>query len=214
MPPRTILRSCLCALLWITLACSAQEAGWLITSANGITFRSTAPLSPRTVATATNAWAIAGNQFPPRQHVLPSVVFAPTTEIFRHLTSQPGWLLASTSGTQIVLQPAAVFEANHVSMAQTLRHEMLHVVVESSASPKTPLWLREGLVEILAGETHGGIPALSAAETERLLQHTKTRQLSQAAHTASGARARLLVDRYGFSTVRGWLVTGAPVPTD
>ena len=37
----------------------------------------------------------------------------------------------------------------------TLLHEMLHVLVEAEASERTPLWLREGLVEVLAGETAG-----------------------------------------------------------
>lgn len=192
----------------------ASDEGWKQISRGGISFVSTTAPAPKMLEEAIGAWAMARSQFPPRQEVTPSVVFAPTTELFRQLTSQPGWQLASTSGADIVLQPAAVFEANHVSLGATLRHEMLHVATESSTSVKTPLWLREGIVEVLTGEARQGAPVLSAEDTERQLKNASTRQMSQAAHLAAGARARLLVEHYGFSAVRGWLVAGAPVPND
>ena len=34
---------------------------------------------------------------------------------------------------------------------------MLHVLVEAEATERAPLWLREGLVEVLAGETGAGL---------------------------------------------------------
>ena len=189
-----------------------SDDGWKTTTHNGIKFTSATTLNPQWIDTAFRAWLQAANQFPPRQGVRPSVVFAPTTEVFRQLTLQPGWDLASTSGTTITLQPAAVFDRNHVSLARTLQHEMLHVAVESRASAKAPLWLREGLVELLAGEVKGDSPTLSAEQTERLLRSASTRRLSQQAHAAAEARTRLLAARYGFSAVRDWLVSGSPLP--
>ncbi len=193
---------------------TGSDEGWKQTSRNGIAIVSTTTLAPQTMGEIVDAWTMAKSRFPPCCQVTPYLVFAPTTEIFRQLTSQPGWLLASTSGAKIVLQPATVFEANHVALGETLRHEMLHVAVESSASAKTPLWLREGIVEALAGEARQGAPSLSAQDTERLLRNVSTQGKSQAAHKAAGARVQLLSARYGFSSVRDWLIAGSPVPTD
>ena len=62
---------------------------------------------------------------------------------------EPGWMLASTRGSNVFLQPAAVRQNNGGTEALLL-HEFLHVLVEQQAGEKAPLWLREGLVETLA----------------------------------------------------------------
>src|ERR1019366_9957144 len=94
-------------------------------------------------------------RFPPRHAIAPEIVFAPTTEIFRQLAAQPGWALASTRGNAIVLQPEAVLRAHGRIASAALLHEMLHVLVEAEAGEHAPLWLPEGLVEVLAGGRAG-----------------------------------------------------------
>ncbi len=194
----------------VTLA----DEGWTRSMQEGITFVGTMAPPQTQVTEAANAWRLARSRFPPLRPVAPTVTFAPTTEVFRQITSQPGWQVASTSGSVIVLQPAAVFAANHLSMKEALQHEMLHVAVEASASAKAPLWLREGLVEVLAGEASYASPSLAREDTDRLLKNAASWQQSRAAHVAAGARTRLLVERYGLSAVRGWLISGSPVPAD
>ena len=159
------------------------------------------------------AWEQAKRLFPPRSAVAPEVVFAPSVEIFRQMTSQPGWMLASTSGGRIVLQPESVLGGREHSV---LLHEMLHALVESEASAKAPLWLREGLVEVLAGESESrdnGDGTMDDAATENALRHAGTRELSERAHWAAAARVRGLISRYGMAQVRSWLGSGAPAGT-
>ena len=85
------------------------------------------------------------------------------------MTAQPGWALASTRGNTIVLQPESVLRNHGRSSSATLLHEMLHVLVESEASQRAPLWLREGLVEALAGGADGNASSMSTTEIESAL---------------------------------------------
>jgi stage II sporulation protein D len=130
--------------------------------------------------------------------------------VFRELTSQPGWMLASTQGNTIVLQPEDVLHAHAPDDSGTLLHEMLHVLVEAEAADHAPLWLREGLVEVLAGETVRATVPMSASEVESALERADSREASERAHKASAERVRAMVDRYGMSAVRGWLTSGVP----
>jgi stage II sporulation protein D len=151
------------------------------------------------------SWLEAQKRFAGGKAVTPTVVFAPTVEIFRQRSGEPGWMLASTRGTEIVVEPSAVVGN---SMPATLLHEMLHVLVESEASPSAPLWLREGLVEVLSGERGGG--AMSEAEMEAELANPGSRQTSEKAHRAAAAKVKAMIGNFGAGTVRGWLRTGPP----
>ena len=95
----------------------------------------------------------------------------------------------------------------------TLLHEMLHVLVEAEAGERAPLWLREGLVEVLADSSAKRMPgnSLSADAVENALLNAGSQRAGQSAHLAAAARVRSLVGRYGVSTVRGWLSSGVPV---
>lgn len=190
------------------------DEGWKQSSYGGIHVTSVSALLPAQGKDIVDAWSFARAHFPLRQQLVPTVTLAPTTEMFRQLTGQPGWDMASTSGTAIVLQPPAIIMANHMSLQTTLRHEMLHVAVESNANSKAPLWLREGLVEVLASDATNTPQALTVEATERLLQNPGNRQESEAAHRAAAARVHRLVGRYGMSAVRGWLATGSAMPVD
>jgi hypothetical protein len=162
-------------------------------------------------ASLEQTWGEAQRRFPPRQTITPEIVFAPTTEVFRQMTAQPGWALASTRGSTIVLQPEAVLHARGRDASATLLHEMLHVLVEDEASERAPLWLREGLVEVLAGQADGSATTMSASAIEGALAHPDSLQAAEQAHRAAAQRVHGLVGRYGLSVVRGWLSSGVPV---
>jgi len=102
-----------------------------------------------------------------------------------------------------------VLRAHGRSAAATLLHEMLHVLVEAEAGERTPLWLREGLVEVMADGSAQGAP-MSAKETENALLHANSLPESERAHRAAAVRVQALIARYGLSTVRGWLSSGVP----
>lgn len=152
------------------------------------------------------AWNQAQGRFPGAKLNAANITFAPTVELFRQLSSQPGWMLASTRGSDIILQPASIVGN---AMQRTLLHELLHLLVESEATPSTPLWLREGLVEALAGEKGRG--AMPTAELEAALANPPSREASERAHLAAAAKVQALINTHSLTTVRIWLRNGVPV---
>jgi stage II sporulation protein D len=189
---------------------SPGDQGWQETQAGQLTIRATQLLPTNRMAALVQGWRQAQSLFPPRRPVAPQITMAPSTELFRQLTAQPGWELASTRGNIVVLQPDSVLRAQGRDPTQVLLHEFLHVLVEDEAGAHAPLWLREGLVEVLAGDSHAASPRLSADAIESMLMHPASQQESQNAHQAAAARVRILIDRYGVSAVRGWLSSGVP----
>jgi stage II sporulation protein D len=188
----------------------SSDDGWLDTRLDALSVRTSASLSPALAQAVQRAWHDAQRRFVPHKPLAPEIVFAPTTEVFRQMTTQPGWALASTRGVTIVLQPEAVMRARSISLGDTLLHEMLHVLVEAEASDRAPLWLREGLVEVLAGEATAAASSMSTAEIEGALIHADSWTASERAHRAAAARVRTSSARSGASTVRGWLSSGVP----
>jgi stage II sporulation protein D len=189
---------------------TAADQGWQQTRVGPLTVRTTQPLSNERQAMLLQQWSEAQRRFKSARPVTPTLVFAPTTELFRQLTAQPGWALASTQGATIVLQPEAVFRTHNRNESSTLLHEFLHVAVESACNDRTPLWLREGLVEALSGEPVATTQALSVQEIEATLQRADSLQSGEQAHKAAAAKVKALLDRYGLATVRGWLSSGVP----
>jgi stage II sporulation protein D len=192
---------------------SPSDEGWQETHSDSIALRSTQVISAARKVTLEQAWSNAQKRFPPRRTIMPMIVFTPTTEVFRQMTTQPGWALASTRGNTIVLQPEAVLHGRDASA--TLLHEMLHALVEAESTERAPLWLREGLVEVLAGEDPDRtsvMPAhtMSMKATENGLAQPDSLWSSEQAHRAAAVRVRALIARYGLSSLRGWLSSGVP----
>lgn len=189
------------------------DEGWREMQAGALRVQSAEGLSAERGALLERTWSEAQRRFAARRDLRPQVVFAPTTEVFRQMTGEPGWALGSAQGDTIVMEPEQVFHANGVDEGKTLLHEMLHVLVESAAGERSPLWLREGLVEVLAGDVRRGATPMSDAEMAAALAHAKTLAESRRAHDAAAAKVDGLVQRYGLATVRGWLGSGVPAGT-
>ncbi|MBB5055620.1 stage II sporulation protein D [Granulicella aggregans] len=182
-----------------------DDGGWITDSVAGVAVRSARQLTPQQREETEASWQQAKTMFVPRASVTPEIVFAPSAELFRQMTSQPGWMLASTSGSRIVINAKAT---PGLKLQKTLQHEMLHVLVESETSAKIPLWLREGLVEALGGQAGSNMPSDSAIESE--LSRPTSREASEQAHRAAGARVQAMISRYGLAQVRSWLGSGVP----
>ena len=86
-----------------------------------------------------------------------------STAAFRQATLAPGWVAAFTEGNWIGTQPLRTLAARQL-LAETMRHEFLHALVEREAGPHAPLWLREGLVEVWS-EQSGGANSLIASQS-------------------------------------------------
>jgi stage II sporulation protein D len=177
-----------------------DDNGWRITNTPSLTVRSIEMESPLENEKLEQTWREALQRFPSHKTLHPEITFAPSTELFRQMTSQPGWTLASTRGAQIVLQPTTLLSRNGSNARKVLLHEMLHVLVESEASDRAPLWLREGIVEELAGKAGTSGVAMSDEAIDGALLNA----------TSAGSRVHVLAARYGMSTLRGWLSSGPP----
>ena len=193
-----------------------EDSGWQKTDRAGWTLIAADPPAETQALrrAGDTAWRQAQEIFPPRLQIHPVVRAMPTTELFREATNEPGWILGTARGTTIFLQPSAVLRKN-LGEGATLRHEFLHLLVEREAAPTTPLWLREGLVEMLSG----GVPdslgphPFDLAAIEAVLAHSQNqndRSGSERAHAACEKLVSRLVERYGMNTVRGWLHSGVP----
>ena len=92
----------------------------------------------------------------PPAHI--EIRFHPTVEAYTRATGQPWWTSARTMGTRVDLLPLGVLAKRGI-VETTLRHECVHVLTESTLAGR-PLWAREGLAAVLAGEfssaTHEG----------------------------------------------------------
>jgi stage II sporulation protein D len=134
-----------------------------------------------------------------------------STPAFRDATLAPGWVAAFIEGNWIGTQPLRTL-AGRKLLVPTLRHEFLHALVEGQASASTPLWLREGLVEIWADDLRPNAPqpALKPGEIDRILAGPATEAQSVAAHRAAGWYAAQLLNRYGRAQALVWLRSGVP----
>jgi len=142
-----------------------------------------------------------------------------STPAFREATLAPGWVAAFTEGDWIGTQPLRTLAARQL-LANTMRHEFLHALVEQQAGPRAPLWLREGLVEVWS-EANGGAglarsaksaatPLITPNEDDDALAHAATETESAAAHRSAEWYAGHLLARYGRAQVLEWLRSGVP----
>lgn len=106
----------------------------------------------------------------------------PDVAAFRDSTGEPGTVAAATRGRIVHLQPAARLRGGG-TLAGTLLHEMIHVVIALNARAPVPLWLDEGLADYLGGGR---------------------------THPAERARVAALVKQKGLAAVLGMIQSGAP----
>ena len=135
-----------------------------------------------------------------------------TVTAFRDATGEPGWVAASTRGKTIRLQPTDVLR-DAGTLERTLRHELLHMLVESHAKPGTPLWFREGLVLYLSQS--GDAPKRtdrfeSINALNKALRAPASEQEMRQAYTDAQARVSRLVTQEGRVEVIRWLQNGLP----
>jgi stage II sporulation protein D len=133
-----------------------------------------------------------------------------STSAFRDATLAPGWVAAFTEGNQIDLQPLRILAARKL-LESVLLHEFLHALVEAQAAPRTPLWFREGLVEVWSGyTTRGPKPNLTLDKVNAELVHSSTEAESEAAHRSAGWYASQLIAHFGLPQVLEWLRSDLP----
>jgi stage II sporulation protein D len=142
----------------------------------------------------------------------PRLKVYPTIAAFRNSTGEPGWVAASTRGRTIQMQPSDVLrEAG--TLESTIRHELLHMLIDSYALPGTPLWFREGLVLYLTapgessnqGENFGDLGRL-----EKALRAPASEEELRRAYASARARVAQLARQHGKETLLDWVQKGLP----
>jgi stage II sporulation protein D len=139
----------------------------------------------------------------------------PMVSAFRDATGEPGWVAASTRGRTIRLQPTDVLR-DAGTLESTLRHELLHMLVEEHAKAGTPLWYREGLVLYLAQPntepTRSASFGADPGALDKLLSAPAREQALRQAYAEAETRVAHLVSQNGRETVIRWLQEGMPAP--
>ena len=192
---------------------SAQGIAWQKLTGENVELLTTRPDADRAylpVAAnlARGAQTTTGLSFP----ATPQWKLYPTVAMFRDATGEPGWVAAATRGRTIQTQPADVLKQAG-TLESTLRHELLHMLIEAYAKPGTPVWFREGLVLYLSEPSaviHSSSEFKSASELEKAIANPASENQLRAAYSEAHARVSELARKYGKQKLVLWVQVGLP----
>jgi stage II sporulation protein D len=128
-----------------------------------------------------------------------------TTGDFVGRTGQPPWAAAATKSNLIELQPLQTLRRRRI-LETTLRHELVHVLVDSIGQHRTPRWLAEGLALHLAGEGRMVAPYAPARHTptedidKQLINATSATDM-RVAYAAAYSEVKRLINKEGEANV-------------
>jgi stage II sporulation protein D len=117
------------------------------------------------------------------------VVMNESTGEFVGRTGMPPWAAAATKNNRIELQPLTLLKQRRI-LETTLRHELVHVMVDSIGGGQTPRWLAEGMAVHFAGEgkmmgRHQANNVMSIETVEQALASTKSAADMRSAYAAA-----------------------------
>jgi stage II sporulation protein D len=125
------------------------------------------------------------------------IVINKSTGDFVGRTGMPPWAAAATHNNRIELQPLSLLKRRGI-LETTLRHELVHVVIDAVGGNRTPRWLAEGIALHLAGEgklleQERNAVALRPKELEDKLANAKTAAEMKQAYAAAYRTVRELI---------------------
>jgi len=195
------------------LGVSAQGIPWQQLANEDVTLLTTHPDRDRSLlAVATGFVHEAEESTGLIYRASPRLKIYPTVAAFRNSTGEPGWVAASTRGRTIQMQPSDVLRQAG-TLESTLRHELLHMLIDSYALPGTPLWFREGLVLYLAGphpQANGNSRFDDVAVLEKALRAPESEEQLRAAYAEAQSRVTQLARQHGKPTLLDWVQNGLP----
>jgi len=120
-------------------------------------------------------------------------------------TGQPWWAAAATKGNLIELQPVAVLKRRGV-LETTLRHELVHTLIDRLSHGRAPRWLAEGTALYFAGEgvllaRHAPQRRMTIAEIDNGLARASSAAEMRTAYAAAYAEVRELIRESGEASL-------------
>ena len=110
------------------------------------------------------------------------------------------------------MQPSDVLrEAG--TLESTIRHELLHMLIDSYARPGTPLWFREGLVLYLTAPNASSKPGEDFDDLkglEKALRAPASEEELRRAYAGARARVAQLARQHGKEALLDWVQNGLP----
>ena len=195
------------------LGVSAQGTQWQQLTSEDVVLFTTRPEHDRSLMTlATRMMHEAEESTGMVYNSVAKIKVYATVAAFRDATGEPGWVAASTRGNTIRLQPTDTLR-DAGTLESTLRHELLHMLVESHAKPGTPLWFREGLVLYLAKPnlaTNTDPKFDNIDDLNKALRNPASEEQLRQAYAEAQARVAKMARQHGNSAPVDWLQNGLP----
>jgi len=128
-----------------------------------------------------------------------------TTGDFVGRTGQPPWAAAATKNNRIELQPLATLQRRRI-LETTVRHELVHTLVDALGGGRAPRWLAEGLAIHFAQEgplvsRYQPRHKLTVQEIEQKLASPQSANDMRAAYAAAYSEVRRLITTEGETNV-------------
>ena len=110
-----------------------------------------------------------------------------TTYEFCQVTGRPWWQASVYRGRVIYLQPLRVLRERGI-LETTLRHELMHQLVDAISKGRCPVWLSEALAVYHSGEIALLKPARKKAEQDELKWSALEKRLAKMTNKADSER--------------------------
>jgi hypothetical protein len=131
-----------------------------------------------------------------------------TTGDFVGRTGLPYWAAAATRGNRIELQPLAALRRRRI-LETTLRHELVHTMVDIVSREHAPRWLAEGLAIHISGEgplvaRYEPRPGMTVEEINKQLGYSQSMMSSEdmrRLYAAAYGEVRRLIKNEGEANV-------------